>query len=119
VICSVLVVDDDAEFRKLAGRLLAASGLAVVGEAGSVAEALVAAGRLRPSAALVDVGLRDGDGVALARELALLPWRPCVVLTSVDGDSTTSEEARKAGARAFVVKAELPDAPLARLLGGE
>src|SRR4030081_2550478 len=36
VMRSVLVVDDDPEFRELAGRLLAASGLSVVGEAGSV-----------------------------------------------------------------------------------
>jgi DNA-binding NarL/FixJ family response regulator len=113
------VVDDDPEFRKLAGRLLVARGLAVVGEAGSVAAALAAANRLKPSAALVDVELPDGDGVELARELAALPWRPRVVLTSVDGDSTTIEDAQKAGAHAFVVKAELPDAPLARLLGGE
>jgi DNA-binding NarL/FixJ family response regulator len=113
------VVDDDPEFRKLAGRLLAACGLAVVGEAGSIATALAAAGRLRPAAVLVDVELPDGDGVTLARELAALPWRPRVVLTSVDGDSTSAEEAQNAGARAFVVKSELPDAPLARLLGGE
>lgn len=116
---SVLVVDDDPEFRKLAGRLLAASGLAVVGEAGSVAAALAAAGRLKPSAALVDVELPDGDGVTLARELAALPWHPRVVLTSVNEDSTTIEEARSAGAQAFVAKPELPNAPLARLLGGE
>jgi DNA-binding NarL/FixJ family response regulator len=116
---SVLVVDDDPEFRKLAGRLLAASGLTVVGEAGSVAAALAAADRLRPSAALVDVELPDGDGVTLARELAALPWRPRVVLTSVNEDSTSTEEAQKAGAHAFVVKDELPDASLARLLGGE
>jgi two-component system nitrate/nitrite response regulator NarL len=64
------VVDDDPEFRELAGRLLAASGLTVVGEAGSVAAALAAAERLKPSAALVDVELPDGDGVTLARELA-------------------------------------------------
>lgn len=116
---AVLVVDDDPEFRKLAGRLLAASGLAVVGEAGSVAEALAAADRLRPSAFLVDVELPDGDGVALGRELAALPWRPRVVLTSVNGDITTTEEAQGAGAHGFVVKAELPDAPLGQLLGGK
>ncbi|MGO9958946.1 MAG: response regulator [Solirubrobacteraceae bacterium] len=115
---SVLVVDDDPEFRELAGRLLAASGLTVVGEAGSVAAALAAAERLKPSAALVDVELPDGDGVTLARELAALPWRPRVVLTSVNEDSTTTEEAHRAGAHAFVVKTDLPDAPLARLLGG-
>jgi CheY-like chemotaxis protein len=116
---SVLVVDDDPEFRKLAVRLLAACGLAVVGEAGSVAEALVEAVRLEPGAALVDVELPDGDGIALARELAALPWRPLVVLTSIDGEITTMDEARNAGACGFVNKADLPDAPLARLLGGE
>jgi DNA-binding NarL/FixJ family response regulator len=115
---SVLVVDDDPEFRELAGRLLAASGLVVVGEADSVAAAREAAARLEPSAVLLDVELPDGDGITLARELAALPWRPRVVLTSIDGDITTSDEARNAGARAFVHKAELPNAPLWELLGG-
>jgi DNA-binding NarL/FixJ family response regulator len=113
------VVDDDPEFRELAGRLLAASGLAVVGEAGSVAAARTAALQLKPSAVLLDVELPDGDGLALARELVVLPWRPSIVLTSIDADITTAGEARLAGARAFVHKADLPDAPLAQLLGAE
>jgi DNA-binding NarL/FixJ family response regulator len=116
---SVLVVDDDPEFRKLAGRLLAAHGLTVIGEADSVATALGAALQLKPSAMLVDIELPDGDGVTLARELAALPWRPRIVLTSIDGDITTTGEARLAGARAFVNKADLPSAPLAELLGGD
>jgi two-component system response regulator DevR len=116
---SVLVVDDDSEFRRLVGWVLAGSGLTVVGEADSVAAARATAGRLEPSAILIDVELPDGDGVALARELAALSWHPRVVLTSVNGDVTTSEEARNAGARAFVHKAELPNARLAQLLGDE
>jgi CheY-like chemotaxis protein len=116
---SVLVVDDDPEFRRLARRLLAGSGLTVIGEADTVAMALEAAESLQPSAILVDVELPDGDGVALARELAALPWRPRIVLTSINGDITTAEEARDAGARAFVHKAELPSVPLAQLLCGE
>ena len=116
---SVLVVDDDPQFRQLAGRLLAAGGLTVVGEADSVAAALSAAARLRPAAVLVDVELPDGDGITLTRELAALSWRPRIVLTSIDGEITTAEEARDAGARAFVHKAELPNAPLAHLLGDE
>jgi CheY-like chemotaxis protein len=119
VIRSVLVVDDDPEFRELAGRLLAAIGLTVIGEADCVAAALVAAVELRPAAVLADVELPDGDGVTLAREPAALPWHPRIVLTSINADITTAGEARLAGARAFVVKADLPDAPLARLLGGE
>jgi CheY-like chemotaxis protein len=115
---SVLVVDDDPEFRELAGRLLAASGLTVVGEADGVAAALEAAARLVPSAILLDIELPDGDGITLARELAALPWRPRVVLTSIDGDITTTDEAHDAGARGFVNKADLPNAPLRELLGG-
>jgi two-component system nitrate/nitrite response regulator NarL len=111
-------VDDDPEFRELAGRLLAASGLTVVGEADGVSAALEAAARLEPSAALVDVELPDGDGLTLARQLAALPWHPRVVLTSIDGEITTADEARRAGARAFVHKANLPNASLRQLLGG-
>jgi DNA-binding NarL/FixJ family response regulator len=116
---SVLVVDDDPEFRQLAGRLLTASGLTVVGEAGTASAGLSEAGRLRPSGVLVDVDLPDGDGVALARRLARLPWRPRVVLTSIDEDITTAEDARGAGAEAFVNKADLPTAPLMELLGAK
>jgi two-component system nitrate/nitrite response regulator NarL len=119
VVRSVLVVDDDPEFRKLAGRLLAASGMTVVGEANSVAGALEAAARLEPSAVLVDVELPDGDGITLARQLVALPWHPRVVLTSIDGEITTTDEARHAGARAFVNKADLPNMPLGRLFGDE
>jgi DNA-binding NarL/FixJ family response regulator len=116
---SVLVVDDDPQFRELAARLLAANDLTMVGEADSVAAALAAAARVEPSAVLVDVELPDGDGVALARELVALPWQPRVVPTSIDGDITTTADAQRAGATAFVNKVDLPHASLARLLGGE
>ena len=115
----MLVVDDDPEFRRLAVRLLTASGLTVVGEADSVAAGRAAAARLEPSAVLVDIELPDGDAVTLALELAALPWHPRVVLTSIDADITTTDEVRRAGARAFVNKADLPNATLAQLLGGE
>jgi DNA-binding NarL/FixJ family response regulator len=116
---SVLLVDDDPTFRVLARRLLVASGLTVVGEADSVATALSTATRLEPSAALVDVGLPDGDGFTLAHQLAGLPQRPRVVLTSVDADVGEHDAVRRSGALAFVHKTDLPNAPLARLLGGE
>jgi DNA-binding NarL/FixJ family response regulator len=116
---SVLVVDDDPEFRALAARLLAASGLTVVGEADSISAALCAADRLQPSAVLVDAELPDGDGISLARELSALPWRPRIVLISIDPDIATADNARRAGAEAFLNKVELAKAPLAQLLGDE
>jgi|SRR4051794_25867393 DNA-binding NarL/FixJ family response regulator len=113
---SVLIVDDDPVFRGLARRMLVAAGLDVVAEASTVAAALAVAGRIRPDAALVDVGLPDGDGVALARELSALPWGLRVVLTSTDADAASADEVRAAGAGAFVPKDALPNAPLASLL---
>ena len=113
---SVLLVDDDAVFRELARRMLSATGLVVVAEAETVAAAIAAAHAVKPDAALVDVGLPDGDGIALAGELTALPWRPRVVLTSTDPDAATPEDVRRSGAGAFVAKDELPNAPLRQLL---
>jgi DNA-binding NarL/FixJ family response regulator len=116
---SVLIVDDDPTFRALAIRLIAACGMTVVGEADGVADALSKALALKPSAALVDVGLPDGDGFELARELTALPWRPRVVVTSVQKNAGSPDEVRRSRAQAFIPKADLPGAPLAQLLGGE
>jgi DNA-binding NarL/FixJ family response regulator len=116
---SVLVVDDDPAFRALAARLLAAAGLTVVGEADSIMAALAAADRVKPSAVLVDAELPDGDGIRLARDLAALPWHPRIVLVSVDPDIATTDNAHRAGAKAFLNKVELANAPLAQLLGDQ
>src|SRR4051794_1689922 len=114
---SVLLVDDDPVFRRLARKLLIAAGLGVVGEAASVAAATLAAADLRPDAALIDVGLPDGDGIALAGQLSALPWRPRIVLTSTDADAASADDVRRSGAERFVPKSELPQAPLLALLG--
>jgi DNA-binding NarL/FixJ family response regulator len=116
---SVLIVDDDPTFRAVATQLIAASGMTVVGEADGVGNGLSMAMQLRPSAALVDVALPDGDGFALARELSALPWRPRVVLTSVEKNVGSPDAVRRSGAQAFVPKADLPGVPLASLLGGD
>jgi DNA-binding NarL/FixJ family response regulator len=114
---SVLVVDDDPAFRRLARHMLAAFGLALAGEADTAEAALSAAGTLRPDAVLLDVGLPDGNGIALAGVLASLPWRPRVVLTSTNAEAATPSEVRRSGAEAFVPKDELPSAALDDLLG--
>jgi DNA-binding NarL/FixJ family response regulator len=116
---TVLLVDDDPAFRDLARRMLTAAGLLVVGEAGTVAAATAAALELRPDAALVDVGLPDGDGITLAAELAALPWRLRIVLTSTDADAASPDDVLRCGADSFVPKAELPNAQLGRLLAAD
>jgi len=116
VACSVLVVDDDPAFRELAARVLTGWDHLVVGEAGTVAEALQRASELRPDAALVDIGLPDGDGFALTDRLVRLPWALHVVLISADTDPATARAARRAGASGFVAKDELSGHALRHLL---
>jgi DNA-binding NarL/FixJ family response regulator len=115
---SILVVDDDPDFRRLALRILAAVGLMSSGEAGTAAAALIAAAALKPDAVLLDVGLPDRDGLSLAGELAALPWRPRILLTSSDADAASASDVRRVGAHGFVPKDQLPNAPLRRLLIG-
>lgn len=116
---SVLLIDDDPDFRASARRVLKHFGAELVGEATSVAAAVPAADALRPDAILVDVGLPDGNGVELARTLAGSDWGPRIVLTSVDVDATTDAAARAAGAAGFVPKYELPGSLMSLLLGTE
>lgn len=115
---SVLLIDDDAAFRGLARRMLVELGFTIAGEADSVEAARAAVLELRPGAALVDVMLAGGDGVALAHELAELPWRPRVLLTSTAPDAVRAEQIDSDGVVGFVPKEALPEAPLATLLGG-
>ena len=117
---SVLVVDDDPCFGSLAARILRHAGLEVVGTAVDAATAVAAARSSEPDVVLVDVGLPDRDGVDLAQEMAALPWRPRVVLTSSDRDA--AERLGSSGADKvlpFIAKEDLAAAPLFRLLGNE
>jgi DNA-binding NarL/FixJ family response regulator len=118
VVVSVLVVDDDPQWRDFMRLLVTAAGLTVVAEAGSVEAALAAAAAHRPEAALVDLGLPDGDGASLARDLLALSWSPRVVLTSTDPDGMRGCDLASLGVAAFVSKEDLPDAALDALLAG-
>jgi CheY-like chemotaxis protein len=115
---SVLVVDDDASFRELAIGLLRSWGHDVVGEAGSVAEAVTRVNELHPDTVVVDVGLPDGDGFELTARMRQMPRRPRILLISSDSDAATDAEARSAGAIGFVGKSEMPGAQFRRMLDG-
>jgi two-component system invasion response regulator UvrY len=82
---TVLAVDDQAIFRRVARELVdATAGFALVAAAASGAEALALAERLRPDLALVDVRMRGMDGVETARRIAAEHPGTVVVLMSLD-----------------------------------
>src|SRR4051812_44386762 len=113
---SILVVDDDASVRGLVVRILRSWGHATIGEAGSVAEALAYAEARRPGIVLVDIGLPDGDGFSLTRQLRAKPWATRVVVFSSDADPSNGAAAARAGAIGFFPKDELLSPALQRLL---
>src|SRR6201993_2320194 len=78
--------------------------LDVVGEAGSVAEAMARIPAVKPDVAVLDVRLPDGNGIELCRDLlATLPGLRCLMLTSFTSDEAMLE-AILAGASGYVVK---------------
>jgi DNA-binding NarL/FixJ family response regulator len=115
----VLVVDDDPGFRVLARELLAHRGYEVVGEAGTVVDALVAAAAVRPTAVLLDVHLPGTDGLTGAALLcAGSEPPPRVLLMSAEVDAVPAEVVQQTGAIGFVRKVDLAVTDLAPYLSG-
>jgi DNA-binding NarL/FixJ family response regulator len=118
---TLLIVDDNSFFRRLATRFLSqVADLEVVGAAASVEEAVLKAQELRPHVALVDLNMPHSSGLALIPRLReLVPDLKIVVLTLWDSDSYR-QAALAAGADDFVPKAEINTAllPVLRRLRG-
>jgi len=102
---TVYLVDDHEVVRRgLIDLLSSDPGLEVVGEAGSVAEALAQVPTLRPDVAVLDVRLPDGNGIELCRELlSCTEDLRCLMLTSFSSDEAMLD-AIMAGASGYVIK---------------
>lgn len=101
----VFLVDDHEVVRRGVAELLDADPeITVVGEAGTVREALARIPAAAPDVAVLDVRLPDGDGVSLCRELKQeRPELICLMLTSF-GDDEAMLNAVIAGAAGYVLK---------------
>ncbi|MBE4733529.1 MULTISPECIES: response regulator [Streptomyces] len=78
--------------------------ISVIGEAGTVEQALVRVPALRPQVAVLDVRLPDGDGITVCRELrSRMPELVCLMLTSFD-DEEALLDSIMAGASGYVLK---------------
>lgn len=101
----VFLVDDHEVVRRGVAELLESDpDLTVIGEAGTVAQALALIPAHRPDVALLDVRLPDGDGVELCRELrSIVPELNVLILTSYT-DEEAMLNAILAGAGGYVIK---------------
>ena len=98
----ILVVEDDAELRRIVRLILQAEGHEVH-EADGVQRGLIEAGTRRPDLVLLDLGLPDGDGVDLIRELRKWSTAPVIVLSARTGEADKIL-ALDAGADDYLIK---------------
>ncbi|MGY1745759.1 response regulator transcription factor [Blastococcus sp. SYSU D00695] len=101
----VFLVDDHEVVRRGVAEVLEDDpGITVVGEAGSVAEALARVPAARPHVTVVDMRLPDGDGAEVCRRLRdRVPGLRCLVLTSY-ADEDAVAAAAEAGAAGYLLK---------------
>jgi two-component system response regulator DevR len=101
----VFLLDDHEVVRTGLRALLEASeDITVVGEAGTVAEALARIPSTKPDVAILDVRLPDGSGVEVCREIRSSdPDIVCVMLTSYADDEALIASIM-AGAAGYVLK---------------
>lgn len=105
----VLVVEDGADARDILRVALEQAGYEVF-EATGGAEAVEAAERFRPQAAIVDIGLPVFDGYEVARRLRSLPQGAGMLLVAVTGHGQP-EDRRRAQAAGFDLHVVKPVEP--------
>ena len=98
----VLIVEDDADIRRFIRMTLEAEDHEVF-EADCMTRGLIEAGTRRPDAIVLDLGLPDGDGVSLIKDLRQWSAVPVIVL-SARGAEQDKIAALDAGADDYLVK---------------
>lgn len=105
----VLLVDDNAEFLRVARTSLSRDGVEVVGSATSSADALQQTLALRPDLVLVDIGLGEESGFDLAFKLvdAVPSLRSGVILISTRSADEVAHLVATSPAVGFISKTDL------------
>ena len=98
----ILIVEDEIEIRRFVRMSLAAEGFEVI-EADGVQRGLIEAGTRRPDLLVLDLGLPDGDGIELIKDLRAWSDMPVLVLSArtTEADKITALDA---GADDYLVK---------------
>jgi len=108
---AVLIVDDQAPFRRAAGAVVAVTpGFEVVAEAESGEAAVEAVEQLTPDLVLMDINMPGISGIEATRRIAASHPRTIVVLLSTYNADDLPADAASCGAAAYVNKEEFgPD----------
>jgi len=98
----VLLIEDDSQIRGLVRSALENEGWTVF-EVNTIKRGIIDAGTRQPDLLIVDLGLPDGSGISLIREVRTWSQVPIIVL-SARVDETDKIEALDAGADDYMTK---------------
>ncbi len=106
----VLIVDDHPIVRQGLKRLIGQEeDLSVCGEAEDVKEARNAIQAMSPDAVILDISLKNSDGVDLIKELRLRRIKTPILVLSMHDESIYAERLLSAGANGYIMKQEASD----------
>jgi DNA-binding NarL/FixJ family response regulator len=119
----IVLVDDHAMVREgLAQAIGCEADLAVCGAAETAAEALEVIADTRPHLVIVDLALKESDGLDLIKDIRLRWPRLPVLVVSMHEDVLFAERALRSGASGYVTKREATRTlvrAIRQVLGGE
>ncbi|HEV7282090.1 MAG TPA: response regulator transcription factor [Pirellulaceae bacterium] len=102
-----LLVDDHEMYRIGMRRLIEKQpGWKVIGEAASPEDAMHLAGELHPQVAIVDLRLKDGDGMDLVRKMHAADPTVRLLISSVNDEELFADRCLQAGASGYVAKGQ-------------
>lgn len=104
----IVLIEDQEAVRRGLELLLIARGYRLTGSAGGVRDGKAMILRRHPDVAIIDIGLPDGSGIDMARELLTEDPALGVLLYTAVNDADVLDEALASGARGFAMKAGPP-----------
>lgn len=107
----MVIVDDHPAIRDgLIHRLSGYPEFTVCGEAADLPEALQVIAATAPDVAVIDIGLKQGDGLDLVKRLKARDCAAKLLVWSLQSDTVYAERALRAGAVGYIRKDEATDA---------
>jgi DNA-binding NarL/FixJ family response regulator len=101
----VLIVDDHPAVREgLVWRIARQPDLTVCGEAADFADALLLVETTAPDVVVIDISLKDGNGIDLIKRIKLRDGSVRMLVCSMHPDSLYAERALRAGALGYINK---------------
>ena len=120
---TVVLVDDHPLLREGLTQLIEKNTeFSVCGQFEDAPQALRGITALHPDVAIIDLSLKEGDGLELVKDLKTRHPRLPVLVLSMHDESLYAERALRAGARGYIMKQEAPAnilRALRRVLRGE